>query len=118
MNEPSFANTTASTSKSNTSRPDRSHRAANYNFDALQTDDETDEEDNTPYAPQWSQFKNRFGHVIDQEDIDPDVIDEFFGCRAETVDLKAIFPNIVPIARRRSTAVWNTPPHYSSLPKY
>lgn len=96
----------------------RSNRAANYNFDALNTDDETDTEDNTPYAPEWSKFHNRNGFVIDQGRVNAKVIDEFFGCRAESVDCTAIFPNTVPIARRRSTAVWNTPPRYSLLPKY
>lgn len=120
--ESSIANTTASTIKSDssasTSRQNRSNRADNYNFDVLQTDDETDEEDNTPYAPQWSKSKIRSDQVIDQEQMDPNIIDQFFGCRAETVDLKAIFPYSAPIARRRSTAVWNTPPRYSMLPKY
>lgn len=118
----SFANTTASTIKSdssaNTSRQNRSNRSDGYNFDALQTDDDTDEEDNTPYAPQWSKSKIRSGPVIDQEQIDPNIIDQFFGCRAESVDLMAIFPACAPIVRRRSTAVWNTPPRYSTLPKY
>lgn len=122
MDESSLANTTASTSKSassaSSSRRDRSYRAANYNFDALQTDDETDEEDNISYAPHWSKFKNRNGPAIDQEEMNSSVIDKFFGSHAETVDLKAIFPRSQPIARRRSTAVWTTPTRYSSLPKY
>lgn len=120
MDENSIANTTASSSKSDSSAKISRHklRAANFNFDALQTDDETDEEDNIPYAPQWSKSKNRSDQVIDQEQIDPNIIDRFFGCRAESVDLMAIFPASAPIVRRRSTAVWKTPPRYSTLPKY
>lgn len=122
LDESSIANITASTSKSdssaNTSHRNRTNRADDFNFDALQTDDETDEEDNTPYAPEWSKSKNRWVHVIDQEQMDPNIIDQFFGCHAESVDLKQIFPAITPIVRRRSTAVWTTPPRYSTLPKY
>lgn len=96
----------------------RSNRAADYNFDALNTDDDTDTEENTPHAPEWSKFANRNGIAINQTRVNTKVIDKFFGCRAESVDCNAIFPNSVPIRRRRSTAVWNTPPRYSTLPKY
>lgn len=111
-NDDSFANTTV------TSKRNRSSRGKNFNFDVLQTDDETDTEDNTPYAPEWSKYHKRITIVIGQERVDTKVIDELFGCRPQHVDIKAIFPNSKPIARRRSTAEWDTPPRYSSLPKY
>lgn len=89
-----------------------------YGFDALQTDDETDVDEDVDRHPYWSLYRNRFPIVKDQTIVNSNVIDKFFGCKHETVDSRTIFPLSVNIPRRRSTANWNTPPRYSTLPKY
>lgn len=96
---------------------DSTHNGTGYSFDALRTDDETDL-DETSNAPYWSLARNRKALVTDQEMINSEIVDKFFGSKAQTVNSRDIFPNSVPIQRRRSTAVWNTPPRYSILPKY
>lgn len=91
-----------------------------YGFDALHTDDSTDDEeiDNVINRPYWSQSNNRNAIVIDQTGIDDKIVENFFGSKAEKVDAMEIFPKSVPEKRRRSTAIWKTPPRYSVLPKY
>lgn len=93
-----------------------------YGFDALQTDDPTDDEDDVEIAetrkPYWSLYKNRIAIVVDQTKVKAKVIDKLFGSGPETVDSLEIFPFHKPTPRRRSTAFWNTPPRYSMLPKY
>lgn len=89
-----------------------------YDFDALQTDDATEYDEDESNAPYWSLYRNRIAIVNDQVAANLKTIDQFFGCKFENVDSIDIFPATVPIARRRSTAVWNTPPRYSILPKY
>lgn len=87
-------------------------------FDDLQTDDPTEFEEGDTFKPYWSIHTNRVAIVIDQYDVTSKIVDSFFGSKAESVILQDIFPDSVPIARRRSTAFWNTPPRYSMLPKY
>ncbi|XP_055303855.1 uncharacterized protein LOC129569226 [Sitodiplosis mosellana] len=93
-----------------------------YGFDALQTDDPTDEEIDVELTdtkkPYWSLYNNRIAIVIDQTKVRTKVIDKLFDSGPETVNSLEIFPMNTPISRRRSTAVWNTPPRYSMLPKY
>lgn len=89
-----------------------------YDFDALHTDDSTDYEEDVPKRQYWSLYKNRIAIVTDQSDIRTNVIDIFFGSKVEQVRSTEIFPNTKLVQRRRSTAVWNTPPRYSTLPKY
>lgn len=93
-----------------------------YGFDALQTDDPTDEdfdgESTNKRKPYWSLYKNRIAIVIDQEKIKTDVIDSLFDSGPQVVNSMEIFPFKTPVSRRRSTAIWNTPPRYSMLPKY
>lgn len=103
-----------------------------YNFDMLQTDDETDDEDNLmdeqieaksgkarPKPPFWSLNKNREEAMKAQSQISAKTMDNFF-YENEEVDLKEIFPNIdsKKIARRPSSCHWTTPPRYSIMPKY
>lgn len=93
-----------------------------FGFDALQTDDSTDEEIDVSVCesrqPYWSLYNNRIAIVIDQTKVKTKVIDKLFGSGPETVLSEKIFPFKTPIRRRRSTAFWNTPPRYSILPKY
>lgn len=99
-----------------------SSNESTYDFDALQTDDPTDEEIDVELTdtkkPYWSLYKNRIAIVIDQTDVKTKVVDKLFGSGPETIISTEIFPSIAPIRRRRSTAVWNTPLRYSVLPKY
>lgn len=103
-----------------------------YNFDMLQTDDETDDEENLqdgqvepktgkmrPKPPLWSLSKNREDDMKAQSQIAARTMDNFF-YENEDVDLKEIFPNIdsKKIARRASSCHWTTPPRYSIMPKY
>lgn len=89
-----------------------------YGFDALHTDDSTDYEEDDCYKPYWSLYKNRIAIVIDQTNIKSMIVDQLFSSKPETVTSSEIFPASTPVARRRSTAIWNTPPRYSMLPKY
>lgn len=89
-----------------------------YGFDALNTDDSTDYEDEQTKLPYWCLEKNRLAIVIEQTKVNSKITDAFFDSKPQTVDSQKIFKNSLPIQRRRSTAVWNTPPRYSSLPKY
>lgn len=88
-------------------------------FDALHTDDSTEiDEDQCRTKPYWSLYNNRIAIVIDQGDVTTNVVDRFFGCKMEAPKSRQIFPKSAAIPRRRSTAVWNTPPRYSLMPKY
>lgn len=89
-----------------------------FGFDALDTDDPTDVSEDEERDPYWSLYQNRIAIVKDQATVNFNVIDKFFSCKHETVDSRTIFPLSVAIKRRRSTAKWNTPPRYSTLPKY
>ncbi|XP_031627162.1 inner centromere protein-like [Contarinia nasturtii] len=90
-----------------------------YGFDTLQTDDDTESENEDEiHNPHWSRSKNRIRVIIKQSAIGNKVVDTLFGSKAENTISVEIFPTIKPIVRRRSTAVWNTPPRYSMLPKY
>lgn len=89
-----------------------------FDFDTLQTDDSSSEEEEGERHPYWSLYKNRIAIVNDQSDIESRIIDNLFGSKAENVIFEIMFPTSKPIHRRRSTAVWNTPPRYSMLPKY
>lgn len=94
-----------------------------FDFDTLQTDDSSEDEDHilgTNRAPIWSSYANRNPIVIDQENIKLNVIDQFFGSKAENVAMCEIFELINPneALRRRSSLFWNTPPRYSTLPKH
>lgn len=103
-----------------------------YNFEMLQTDDETDDEENLqdgqvepktgkmrPKPPLWSLSKNREDDMKAQSQVAARTMDNFF-YENEDVDLKEIFPNIdsKKIARRASSCHWTTPPRYSIMPKY
>lgn len=98
------------------------------NFDCLNTDDETDEEDddnsakptNRPPIPAWSVSEKRRAAVVEQTKIPTGTVDKFFQCQYEQVDLLELFPAIEKklLKRRKSSAFWNTPPRFSMLPKY
>lgn len=95
-----------------------SAQESEYGFDALHTDDQTDHEESQFYAPYWSLYTNRRSIVVDQTNINWKVVDTLFDVKPLTVNSQEIFTKSSPIQRRRSTAVWNTPPRYSMLPKY
>lgn len=91
-----------------------------HEFSILYTDDSTDDEgkmNKKRSPPAWS--KGRTKHLQIQANVALPVIDAFFSVQARTIDLKEIFPDIEPRRlKRNSSAVWRTPPRYSTLPKY
>lgn len=94
-----------------------------YHFDMLESGDSTDEEGKEsrkrPPPPAWSLSKYRMPYIMAQSRIDTKVIDNFFSVEPRQVDLREIFPKIDDkYLRRNSSAVWNTPPRYSTMPKY
>ncbi|XP_031640521.1 inner centromere protein-like [Contarinia nasturtii] len=94
-----------------------------YNFDMLDSGDSTDDEGKTsnkrPLPPPWSTSNNRYGYVMAQARVSTKVTDKFFSVAPHEVDLREIFPKIdEKHLRRNSSAVWNSPPRYSLLPKY
>lgn len=94
-----------------------------YNFDMIESGDSTDDEDKDsrkrPPPPSWSLSHSRMPYIIAQSNIDSKVIDTFFSVAPRQVDLREIFPTIEDKhLRRNSSAVWNTPPRYSLMPKY
>lgn len=75
---------------------------------------------NRPRPPKWAHDDTRRLILAEQAKVSTDVIDKFFGSQAENVDLLEIFPKISKqhLKRRPSSSHWNTPPRYSTLPKY
>lgn len=94
-----------------------------HEFDVLDTDDSTDDEgkmnkNRTP-PPVWSKGSYRRQTIREQTFVNLDLVDKFFSVQPMTPDLKEIFPSIEPKKlKRNSSAVWNTPPRYSQMPKY
>lgn len=118
-----------------------------YSFEMLNTDDSTDEETTSSIKrgnpPTWCLRKslkttndkfppiflssihcaytaeNRKYPIAMQTHLNTLFVDAFFSVQKMSPDLRAIFPNIEPkFLKRNSSAVWNTPPRYSQLPKY
>ncbi|XP_055313027.1 inner centromere protein-like [Sitodiplosis mosellana] len=94
-----------------------------YNFDMLDSGDSTDDEGKTsskrPTPPSWSTSHNRYAFVMAQARVSTKITDKFFSVAPHEVDLREIFPSIdEKYLRRNSSAVWNSPPRYSLLPKY
>lgn len=94
-----------------------------YNFDMLESGDSTDDEGKTsskrPMPPSWSTSHNRYAFVMAQARVSTKITDKFFSVAPHEVDLREIFPRIdEKYLRRNSSAVWNSPPRYSLLPKY
>ncbi|KAJ6646092.1 hypothetical protein Bhyg_01302 [Pseudolycoriella hygida] len=95
-------------------------------FDMLQTDDSTDDEEDhsqnrkrRPDPPAWSIRANAKTNIMIQSGLSANTIDMLFSCKPTTPDLAAIFPDIdAKHLKRNSSAMWNTPPRYSQLPKY
>lgn len=75
---------------------------------------------NRPRPPIWGREDTRRPLIIEQAKVPIEIVDAFFGSQAENVDLSEIFPKISKkqLKRRPSSAKWNTPPRYSTLPKY
>lgn len=98
--------------------------SAEYGFDMIEGDSDAGEyvvvKMNRPKPPIWGQEETRRPLLVEQTKVPIAVIDTFFGCQAENVDLREIFPRISKqqLKRRASSANWNTPPRYSTLPKY
>lgn len=94
-----------------------------HDFDVLDTDDSTDDEGkmnkNQAPPPIWSKSSYRRATIREQTYENLNLIDEFFSVQPMTPDLKEIFPTIeAKKLKRNSSAVWNTPPRYSQMPKY
>lgn len=94
-----------------------------YHFDMLDSGDSTDEEAKVstkkPSPPTWSLSQYRKPNIFSQSKANTKVIDKFFSVAPLEVDLREIFPKIdEKHLRRNSSAVWNSPPRYSMLPKY
>ncbi|XP_044739263.1 inner centromere protein B-like [Chrysoperla carnea] len=85
----------------------------------LDTDAETDDEEH-PRAPipVWSKQPYRILALEKQSQIPTKIISDLFGSKPTSIDLRAVFPSISENRlRRQSSAVWNTPPRYSLMPK-
>lgn len=87
---------------------------ARYSFDALLTEDETEDEDdpetleNRMPPPEWSLRENRMQYIIEQSQIGYNWRDKLFSINQD-VDLLAIFPQIDKRdLKRRSSANWAT----------
>lgn len=94
-----------------------------YNFDMLESGDSTDDEGKVsqkrPLPPDWSMSGRRHAYVLAQARVSMKVTDKFFSVAPHEVDLREIFPKIdEKYLRRNSSAIWNSPPRYSLLPKY
>lgn len=94
-----------------------------YNFDMIESEDSTDDEGKEsrkrPPPPTWSLAHKRLDYIRVQAEIPSKIIDGFFSVAPRQVDLREIFPAIDDKhLRRNSSAVWNTPPRYSLMPKY
>lgn len=94
-----------------------------YTFDMLESGDSTDCEDKEtrkrPPPPEWSLKHNRMPLIAEEAKIDSKIIDKFFSVEPREVDLREIFPKIDDkYLRRNSSAIWRTPPRYSTMPKY
>lgn len=94
-----------------------------YHFDMLESGDSTDDEGKTsakrPMPPTWSLSQYRHPVVMAQAKVSTKITDKFFSVAPHEVDLREIFPRIdEKYLRRNSSAVWNSPPRYSQLPKY
>lgn len=94
-----------------------------YDFDQLASGDSTDDEAKPsvkrPPPPTWSMSQHRHPYVSAQTRVSTKVVDTFFSVAPHNVDLREIFPAIDERhLRRNSSAVWNSPPRYSQLPKY
>lgn len=92
-------------------------------FDYLESGDSTEEEgkvsNKKPPPPKWSVGSKRDEAMALQNYMDIKIIDNFFSVQPLTPDLSEIFPSIhVKYLKRNSSAVWNTPPRYSQMPKY
>lgn len=109
--------------KANKLRAEESKKKNAYNFDMLESGDSTDDEakptTKRPPAPSWSIHQYRHPYILAQTKIDTKTIDKFFSVSPHDVDLREIFPQIdEKYLRRNSSAVWHSPPRYSTLPKY
>lgn len=96
---------------------------ATYNFDMLDSGDSTDCEEKDsrrrPPPPEWSLKENRLPLIVQEAAVNQNIVDNFFSVEPRVVDLREIFPKIDNRhLRRNSSAVWNTPPRYSMMPKY
>lgn len=109
--------------RQNKMKAEESRKKNAYNFDMLESGDSTDDEGKTsskrPMPPAWSMSHNRHAAVIAQSKVSTKITDKFFSVAPHEVDLREIFPRIdEKYLRRNSSAVWNSPPRYSLLPKY
>lgn len=109
--------------KQNKMKAEEQRKKNAYNFDMLESGDSTDDEGKTsskrPMPPVWSMSQNRHAAVIAQSKVSTKITDKFFSVAPHEVDLREIFPRIdEKYLRRNSSAVWNSPPRYSLLPKY
>lgn len=88
--------------------------------DDLQDSDEEEENPKHKYVgPIWSQRQNLYPALYAQRHVPTAITKEFFQMQAQTPDLLEIFENVnADILRRNSSAVWRTPPRYSTLPKF
>ncbi|RVE47996.1 hypothetical protein evm_007308 [Chilo suppressalis] len=85
-------------------------------FQYLNSDEEEEAVDRP--VPLWSTSKARKALLCVQSLVSNSHIDRWFGVRAQTPDLRGIFPNIDRSRlKRTSSAVWRTPPRLQTLPE-
>lgn len=104
-------------------RKNAAQQYTSYSFDMLGSGDSTDDENRPsskrPPAPLWSFSHNRQLRLQEQVKVNAKKVDTFFSVAPLEVNLRDIFPQIdEKYLRRNSSAVWNSPPRYSLLPKY
>lgn len=85
----------------------------------INTDDETEDEENTKRTiPMWSKPMYRQIELNKQFHIPKNICDHLFGSKPTSINLKELFPEINGNRlKRRSSAIWTTPPRYSLMPK-
>lgn len=96
----------------------------NLNFSLLNTDDSTDDEGEPLQSqhaiPKWSLPPHRNEIAADQENIEPNIVRDFFGLKVKVVKMVDIFPEVdkKQARRRRSSRDWAEPVRFSVLPEY
>ncbi|GLV40169.1 Inner centromere protein [Carabus blaptoides fortunei] len=70
-------------------------------------------------GPSWGQKKQLVPHLLMMRHVPRQFIETFFQMQPTTPDLRQIFESVDErTLRRNSSAVWRTPPRYSTLPKF
>jgi hypothetical protein len=91
-----------------------------YNFDMLETDNSTDDEEHPskkrPSHPEWSKKINRTDQLQTQSYVNIAMLDSYFSSGPIKVSLNEIFPTVKSRNMiRHSSSIWTTPPSYDNI---